>query len=287
MVHSGGSWGSAPMPKPSAAKPASDGQAAGKPKPGAARAPLLNRATAGIVLAGIAFVVVTHFALRPDVKEGRRASSPVFAKGERQPLRLPMPEPPAPKPAEPPAAPVVVQPAVPLSTSAVAVVAAVAASSAPVVPAARPSRTELPKAEPEKAPAPPAPKPRPQPASRPKDAGPSWAFYGMVYDLISLRPVYGAALTFKSPSGAAAGEASTSEDGGYEISLEPLSEAGYSLLVKHPDYQDKYIDEISPPFREVSLEERRLLVRMAARARPWVGKATLTVRRDFVMIPKE
>jgi hypothetical protein len=282
MVHSGGGWGSAPMPKPAAAKPASGRQVPAKP--GSARSPLLNRATAGVVLAGISFVVVTHFALRPDVKEGGRSASPVFAKGQSPPISLPMPAPPVPRPAEPAAA---IQPAAAPSTAAAVGLAAVTAAAAPAVPAAA-SGAEPAKAEPEKAPAPrPAPKPKPGPAPRPKEAGPSWTFQGKVYDLISLRPVYGAVLDFKNPSGEAAGQASTDEDGSYEVSLEPLSNAGYSLLVKHSDYQEKYIDEINPPFREVSLEERRLLVRMAARARPWVGKATLTVRRDFVMIPKE
>ena len=135
---------------------------------------------------------------------------------------------------------------------------------------------------------PPAAKARPpKPPLQPKETGPRWAFEGAAYDLITLRPVVAAVLTFKDASGKVCGETATGEDGSYSIALDPLSDAGYVLAVKHADYQEKYIDEINPPLKEVPLEERRQLVSMAARARPWIGRTALAVRRDFGMIPKD
>jgi len=78
----------------------------------------------------------------------------------------------------------------------------------------------------------------------------------------------------------------TGKDGSYRIALDPLSDAGYVLVVNHADYQEKYIDEISPSLKEAPLEQRRQLASMAARVRPWIGSTTLAARRDFVMIPK-
>jgi hypothetical protein len=117
--------------------------------------------------------------------------------------------------------------------------------------------------------------------------GPRWVFKGSAYDLINLRPVYAATLTFKDASGKVCGEASTGEDGSYSIALDPLSDAGYCLSVKHDDYKERYIDEIDSPFKDVSLAERRQLASLAARARPWIGRTGLAVRRNFMMIPKD
>jgi hypothetical protein len=93
-------------------------------------------------------------------------------------------------------------------------------------------------------------------------------------------------LSFRDSSGKVWGESTTGADGGYSVSLEP-SESAYTMAVNHAEYQEKYIDEIHPPFRDISLAERRQLAGMASRARPWVGNAGLAVRRDFVMIPKD
>ncbi|MCX5794759.1 MAG: hypothetical protein NTY77_04620 [Elusimicrobia bacterium] len=292
-VQSGGGWGSASPPRPSAAKPGERSSTTVQPKPGRGRSPLLNRVTAGVVILGVFFVIVMQIVMRPDVKVGRSSSSmPTFAKDSRpQPLQLP----PA-KEAGEPAAAAPLPSVAPSSTSAAAapvepVRTTSAPAVAPAVPAAPAAAPKPPApAAPAKA-APPAAKPRAHKrAPRPEpdeDEGPRWTFEGSVYDLISLRPVHAAILAFKDSSGKVFGQTTTDEYGDYRVSLEPLSEAAYVMSAKHADYQEKYIDEIKPPFKEVSLEERRQLVSMSARARPWVGKTGLTVRRDFVMIPKD
>jgi len=124
---------------------------------------------------------------------------------------------------------------------------------------------------------------RPRPA-KPK-AGPRWVFEGMVYDLVTLRAVTGAQLAFRDASGKVCAQTTTREEGRYRVALEPLP-GGYTLSVAHPDFQEKYIDDISPPFREVEPVERGKLVDMSARTRPWIGDVLEPTQRDFVMIPK-
>jgi hypothetical protein len=244
-----------------AAKPEQPPLTAIRSGAGRGRSPLPGRVTAGVAVASVLFAAAMQLVMRPDMEVGgRRLTLPAFAKDARpQPLQLPMP------PAR--VEPIRAAPAVP---------AAPEVKPKPPLPAvsAKPARR--------------AAKARaPKPAPMPKDAGPQWVFEGTAYDLITLRPVYAATLTFKDASGSVCGETTTGEDGSYSIALDPLSDAGYFLVVNHADFQEKYIDEINPPFKEVPLEERRQLASMTARARPWLGTTTLAVRRDFVMIPKD
>ncbi|HAM35831.1 MAG TPA: hypothetical protein DEB40_12130 [Elusimicrobia bacterium] len=164
-------------------------------------------------------------------------------------------------------------------------------------PAPSPARVPKPASEPIN-PAPPVPRQRPaHPAARvpaprpalsiPSTPSPRWIFLGQVYDLISLQPISGAQLTFRDASGNVRGSTITRQDGGYRIALPSLRGGSYALAVKHQDYQVKYIDEISPPFKEVSAAERRQLADLAARARPWIGKTNGSTQRDFVMILKD
>jgi hypothetical protein len=132
----------------------------------------------------------------------------------------------------------------------------------------------------------PAPRPA-QPAPAARQAGPRWVFEGTVYNLISLRPVFAATLTFKDASGKVRGETTTGADGTYRVSLDPLADDCYDLAVQHSDYQEKYLDETNPPFKERIREERLQLVNTAPRPRPWIGKTARAVRRDVMMIPTD
>ncbi|MDD5655899.1 MAG: hypothetical protein PHF00_01405, partial [Elusimicrobia bacterium] len=119
----------------------------------------------------------------------------------------------------------------------------------------------------------------PRPAVK---ARPQWVFEGVAYDLVSLRAVYAAELVFRDPKGAVKGRTLTQEDGRYRIALAALKRGGYGVTAEHPDFQEKCIDEISPPFKEVKEEQRRQLASLAARSRPWTGQAGSTTRRDLV-----
>jgi len=229
---------------------------------------------AGAIVVGVVFVVATYIALRPEtVVESRRPVHAVFPKEVRRDLfRVPAPREDIivaeSKKTEPTGAP--------SWEAAPAPAAAVSSATAPV-----------PQAPAQPAPAPAASPAAPKSAAAKPKPGPHWVFEGCAYDIISLRAVYAAQLVFRDASGRVRGETATGEEGRYRIALEPLPEGGYALSVKHPDYQEKYIDEIFPPFKEVAAQERRRLVNMTARVRPWVGQTSGPVRRDFVMIPKQ
>lgn len=138
------------------------------------------------------------------------------------------------------------------------------------------------------APPPAAPPPKPIDSSppAPKPAG-NWVFKGKAYDLINLRPVFDAKLTFLDDAGNARGEAATGDEGRYSITLEGLASGGYTVRVEHPDFRPKYLDEISgSPIREAAEEVRQALVTTVPRNKPWIGSAAGAVTRDFVMIPK-
>jgi hypothetical protein len=278
-----GTWGSASGPSAPAARPAVAQPATVQPKPARGRSPLLNRVTAGVVVLGVLFVIAMQFVMRSDVEVGGRHSAlPNFAKDSRpQPLQLPMPSAAAAAPlASAPSANAALSTAAAVAPPAEPVRPPAAAAAAPAEPSAPPakSRPVVVLAKSARA---------PKPAPRPKEPALQWTFAGSAYDIISLRPVFAAALAFKDASGKVRGETSTAEDGSYSISLDPLSGVGYVLAVRHVDYQERYIDEINPPFKEVSVEERRALVGMAARARPWVGSTAKVVHRDFVMLPRD
>ncbi|MDX6770597.1 MAG: carboxypeptidase-like regulatory domain-containing protein, partial [Elusimicrobiota bacterium] len=150
---------------------------------------------------------------------------------------------------------------------------------------AAPPKTAAPKPAPTRPAAAPAAAPEaPRPPAKPK--GPVWAFEGVVYDVISLQAVFAAHLRFLDASGETVGQTTTGDGGRYRVALPPLASGAYTLTVSHPDYSDKYIDEIDPPFREVDREQRLLLSESAARNRPWQGDAKKSLRRDFVMIPR-
>lgn len=123
-------------------------------------------------------------------------------------------------------------------------------------------------------------------ASPRADAGNLWVFEGMAYDLISLGPVVGLKMIFTDPSGNILTEIATNNQGSYRVALWALSNGGYHLSAGHPDYLEKYLDELTPPFRQISKQRRLFLAGSAAAKRPWIGSTFGPTRRDIFMIPK-
>jgi hypothetical protein len=202
---------------------------------------------AGAILAGVVLVVAAAVVLLPGGRVSRRrAAAPVVSASSPAPIV---------------AARV---------SSGTAVIA-----KARVEPQAEPKNAARP--EPAKVVEPP---PEPVAAAKPR-----WVFEGRVYDLVTLQSVYAADLVFRDASGQTRGETSTGDEGRYRVVLEPLA-GGYTMTPKHADFQGKYFDEISPPFEELSAEERRQLASSVGRGKPWIGKTGGVVRRDFVMIPR-
>ncbi|MDD5629384.1 MAG: carboxypeptidase-like regulatory domain-containing protein [Elusimicrobia bacterium] len=97
-------------------------------------------------------------------------------------------------------------------------------------------------------------------AARPAGAKPArpdyWLVRGLVYDLYSLKPVSGAQLSFVSRANGEELLALTDHTGHYSLKAARLSSGGYDVAVRHPRYQDNYLDENDPPYRTLSLERR-------------------------------
>lgn len=181
------------------------------------------------------------------------------------------------------------------------------AASAPMPPLIPPPAPPKPAAPLAKAPAPPPPAPAPAaslpmhksaaqapgkpleiaelavPISSPKPA--LWVFEGQIYDLLTLLPVFDAEVRLLDASGKVVASASTADGGRYRLSVEAARQ-GYRVSVLHPDYQDKLLDEIVPPYKDVDRRSRLLAASVGASQRPWMGLAAGPVRRDFVMVPK-
>jgi hypothetical protein len=161
-----------------------------------------------------------------------------------------LPAPPA-EPAQAPAAP----PAAP-AAPAPPVVAATPVPAPPVLPA------------------PPAPAPAPVTLpARPERVGnlpipplnsqSQWAFYGRVYDLITLRPVAGVQLNFQSTSNGGGMQARTDEHGRFLVVLPRLSSGSYEIRGSHPKYASPVLYEPDIPYAKLPLAQRRDIARSA------------------------
>lgn len=141
-----------------------------------------------------------------------------------------------------------------------------------------------PKPAPVPVPAPPAAKPVPK-AAPPVAKEEYWVFEGEVYDILSLRAVYMAQLEFRNPSGLIVADAVTRENGRYRVQLPPVDPPGYSIIVKHPDYRARHIDDLEPPLKVMSDQERRTVMNAQAMPRPWLGSVKAVSKRSIVLVP--
>lgn len=114
----------------------------------------------------------------------------------------------------------------------------------------------------------------------------SWVFSGRLYDLMNLRPVYEATLMFRDSRGKAGGKVITGDDGGYRLSLPALESGGYWLTIEHPDYLDKYIEEVEPPLHTMPRDQRRNLSTLNPKLNPIEGSPYGATRKDLILVPK-
>lgn len=128
----------------------------------------------------------------------------------------------------------------------------------------------------------PQPEEEPEEPARPRER---WVFEGKLYDMLTLRPVFGAQLKLEA-EGEKPVVAETDERGRYRLEPPALAGGSYSLAIIHQDYDGKkYFDEISPPYRDLDQAERRMLRRVVPRHKPWAGKVGGKVKRDLVIFP--
>ena len=275
-----------------------------KPKPvapAAGGAP--PRSDAAIWIGGAVVLIITAVAAalllngRRDTGAGSRGQAPsgaLFAKGSDTMKLDPSQVAPAPVPAPiPPTAAPPVAPAPVAAPSPVPAPVPVLPAPAPVTPAPVP-------AAPAPAPAAPAQAPRgsivvllkkpeiplsPAEIEKEKMKGKQWVFEGRVYDLIHLNALADAKLMLMGPDGEEAAETVTSPTGLYKIAADPLSAGAYKLTLSHPDYTGAYLDDISPPFSQAPLEDRRALLQGHS-SKPWTGVVGKPTTRNLVAIPK-
>lgn len=125
-----------------------------------------------------------------------------------------------------------------------------------------------------------------EPAAEPAAAAApeEWWFYGQVYDLMTLRPVRGAELTFVG--GEQTLSFRTDAKGQYQAKAPATEDApGYEVLVDHADYVDVYLIDKQPSYKSLGAGARGQLRASLPKHPPWAGARGKWVRRDLVLIP--
>lgn len=84
-----------------------------------------------------------------------------------------------------------------------------------------------------------------------------WAVSGKVYDLISLKPIAGARITFMDVATRRVFSAESQATGNYSVDLPKTAASGYAVTVKHRKYGTVYTEEGYTPYYSQSLERRR------------------------------
>lgn len=93
-----------------------------------------------------------------------------------------------------------------------------------------------------------------------------WRFRGRVVDLVSLKPVAGARLTFTDDQAKPRAEATSGADGRYRTVLPPLKGRGYVVSIKKPGYAMSYAGPESAGARDLDAGSRRELARQLGRS---------------------
>ena len=131
--------------------------------------------------------------------------------------------------------------------------------------------------------------PKKQSAPAKPAAAADWTVSGEVYDLLSLKPVGGALLTFTAGASGGALTAQTGDDGRYTLKL-PKAGEKYSLRVRHASYDGVYAEDAGLPFREQGLSRRREFCRTFRRSTVLHVPLSPPLEEDavehsFVMVP--
>lgn len=105
-------------------------------------------------------------------------------------------------------------------------------------------------------------------AGAPKPAGKStrWTLRGQVFDLLSLKPVAGAALTFTDTFSGAAYRAQSDAQGAYVVDVPKGSGAAYQVAVRRRGYKADYLEDSEPTFLTRAPAARREAAREMERS---------------------
>lgn len=94
------------------------------------------------------------------------------------------------------------------------------------------------------------------PPNRPQLDADTWLVRGEVYDLLSLKPVSGARITFTSRADGKSRAARSDAKGRYRLKLPKLKEGGYDAAVSHPAYRPIFLEEMAPPYSSQKASRR-------------------------------
>ncbi len=83
-----------------------------------------------------------------------------------------------------------------------------------------------------------------------------WIIRGKAYDLLSLRPVAGALITFMDRHTARRVSVHSGKDGRFSAKLPPLREGGYEVRVRARNYHKNFLDEAEPPYHAQGRQRR-------------------------------
>jgi hypothetical protein len=116
-----------------------------------------------------------------------------------------------------------------------------------------------------------------------------WRVSGSIFDILSLKPVEDAEISFINASSGERFRTTTGPDGSYRARL-PATES-YTVNVRHPDYEAKFLADTSPSIRKLSEGSRLAAVRQWMRTmqsseplRPTETESS-SLKRDLALIP--
>jgi len=106
--------------------------------------------------------------------------------------------------------------------------------------------------------APSAPETRPSGSAAPAA---EWRLRGVVYDLVTLRPLSGASVVFVDEQSNRRVPTRTDSTGRYRTVVPPLADRGYSVSISKDGYSSTYLDPATGGVRQMPAEQRRALAR--------------------------
>lgn len=119
--------------------------------------------------------------------------------------------------------------------------------------------------------------------------GTEWRLRGVVYDLVSLKPISGCELTFTDSATRSREKCVTDSKGRYKITLAPLSGRGYQVTLVKSGYASNYLNPSTEDVAQMPAPSRVELSRDLAETtaepamlQPYDGKPFVT---DFHLAP--
>ena len=117
-----------------------------------------------------------------------------------------------------------------------------------------------------------------------------WRLRGVVYDLVTLKPVGKAAVTLQDPDTDRRLETMTDSRGRYRVTVPSLKRHGYNVILRHPDYAPSYLNPGAEGVAQKSEHERAELASELARSlsepytvHPYGSQPLVT---DFFLAPR-